>query len=142
MPNEQAKQSRKRKSGADSTDSNTGGKSGKFNFRFVRIELSQDNKQEFKSLVDSGEFDSISIDDYTKLGYKVSFTIQDDGKTTLCSISCGLEHDPNYQRILTGRGGNSIIALRVAAYKDIYLCEDGVWATGELASMDTTPDIG
>lgn len=111
-------------------------------FRFVNIELTALQKEDFKTLLAQGEFDHVRIDDWTRLGYKVSFTTGDRGETSICSVVCGVEGDPNYGQILTGRGSDSTTALRVAAYKDTYLCEDGVWGTSPNLRGGTAGDIG
>lgn len=111
-------------------------------FRFVNIELTAEQKEDFKALLAAGEFNEVCVDDWTRLGYKVSFTSGDAGKTSICSVVCGVEGDPNHGQILTGRGGDSTTALRVAAYKDTYLCEDGVWGTSPNLRGGAAGDIG
>lgn len=112
------------------------------NYRFVNIELTTSQKEEFKALLDDGEFVDVSPDSWLLAGYKVTFSSGDNGKTVICSVICGVDGDANYGLILTGRGSDSATALRVAAYKDTYLCENGAWLTSPNLSGKSAGDIG
>lgn len=126
-----------------SRNTTAGGKADtRDNYRFVNIELTSSQKEEFKALLADGEFDDVSLDAWLLAGYKVTFSSGDGGKTVVCSVICGVVGDANYGYILTGRGGDSTTALRVAAYKDTYLCENGEWLTSPNLTAKSTGDIG
>lgn len=121
------------------------GKQGKIpfsDFRFVRIELTEDEKQTFRALLDSGEFDGISPDDFVSQGCKVSFSAGDDAGTIICSVTCTDPTAVNAALVLTGRGRISTTALAVCMYKHIYLCSDGSWREGEARRGGGYSDIG
>ena len=137
-----------KKSGEKHGNSGNGGSrpaaqsGGKFNARFVGIELLAEEKQNFRSLLESGEFESLSPDDFIERGYKVTFTADKRGGGVICTLSApDLDH-PNNGLLLTGRGGDSTTALAVAAYKDIYLCPDGLWLEAEGRRRRDADDIG
>lgn len=125
-----------------STPSRPDTRLGYGDYRFVRVELSTEQKDEFRALVDAGEFDRFSIDDFLKSGYTVKFSAQDAGKTITCSVTCGVAGDVNCGLILTGRGRDSTTAARVVAFKDVYCCDDGAWASGERRGGEASDDIG
>lgn len=111
-------------------------------FRFVRIELTSAERDDCRSMLEAGEFESFSIDDYLAEGYKVSFNRDDAHDSTICSIS---QPDPTHQNaglILTGRGRDSAAALGVVSYKSHYLCEDSLWREAESRRGGSYNDIG
>lgn len=118
------------------------GKVGYSDFRFVRIELLDKEKEEFRSLLAAGEFDHVSVDDFIQEGYKVTFVGQDGGNTALCSISQPNDNHHNAGLILTGRGRDSATAVRVCYYKDKYLCDDGLWREAEARRGGQYDDVG
>lgn len=133
---------RNRKSDPSSGASKSAAKHNFSDFRFVRIELREEHKERFRSLLDSGEFRDLSVDDYIALGYKVSFSGSNEGKTVVCSFSASSPEHGNAGLVLTSRAADSVTALAVNAFKDIYLCMDGLWRTGENAGGGDANDIG
>jgi len=110
--------------------------------RFVRIELLESEKEVFRALLDSGEFEQVSADDFIERGYKVTFTQDTRGGGALCTVSaCAADH-PNAGLMLTGRGRDAATAIAVVAYKDIYLCPDGLWRAAEDQRGGSYSDIG
>ena len=110
-------------------------------FRFVRLELTEPEKDNFRSLLGSGEFESLSPDDFLPDGYKVSFTSGDNEASVICSISQPFATHHNHGLILTGRGRDSATALAVCAYKHLYLCEDTLWREAEQRRGGSYSDI-
>ncbi len=129
-------------SGSSNAPASRSGRGGSYSHRFVRIELDATSKAEFKSLLDSGEFGDTCIDEFLKAGYSVRFSAGDGGKTVVCTVTCSVESDSNNGLMLSGRGRDADTAIAVCVYKDTYLCNDGVWATGELKSVQDADDIG
>lgn len=111
-------------------------------FRFVRIELLEPDKESFRSLLASGEFESLSPDDFVGEGYKVSFAETDAEKSIICSVSMAKADHHNAGLILTGRGRDSATALAVVAFKHIYLCQDTLWREAESQRGGSYSDIG
>lgn len=111
-------------------------------YRFVRIELTEADKERFRALLASGEFESLSVTDFVRDGYKVSFSEADSGHTIICSISQPYAQHHNAGLVLTGRGSDAETALAVVAYKHIYLCEDQLWRQAEDARGGSYSDIG
>jgi len=142
MGYEKSKQIRKPKSSGGTGGAKTAAPYAGSEFRFVKLELDAARKSEFKALMDSGEFGTMDVDQYLRVGYKVTFSAQNEGNTVVCSISCNNPDDANYRSILTGRGRDASTALAVATFKDTYLCENGIWATGEPAGGLAPDDIG
>jgi len=110
--------------------------------RFVRIELLESEKDEFRALLDSGEFETVSIDNFIERGYKVTYTRDTRGGGALCTVSAGDADHPNAGLMLTGRGRDATVALAVVAFKDIYLCPDGLWRAAEDSRGGSYSDIG
>lgn len=111
-------------------------------FRFVRIELVEDEKEVLRALVGSGEFESLSADFFLELGYGVGFSTGDAGNTVICTVSMYNATHPNAGLRLTGRGRDAASALISCAYKHVYLCEDGMWRQGEDKRGGSTADYG
>lgn len=119
----------------------TKGKSGAFNARFVGIELLAEEKQQFRALLDSGEFSDLQVDDFIERGYKVTFTSDKRGGGVICTLSAPDADHVNNGLLLTGRGRDATTALGVVAFKDIYLCPDGLWLEAESLRSRNTDDI-
>lgn len=113
-----------------------------YTHRFVNLDLTTDTKAQFKALLADGEFDQSTVDEFLQSGYSVRFSATDGGKTIVCTVTCSVETDPNNGLMLSGRGGDSATALRVCLFKDTYLCENGAWASGELANREGGDNIG
>jgi len=108
-----------------------GGRVAFADFKFVRLELLADEKDKFKALLASGEFDDISPDEFVSQGYTVKYSPGDAGKTVICSITQPMVNHCNGGLVLTGRGRDSAVALAVCAYKHVYLCTEGQWREAE-----------
>lgn len=121
------------------------GGSGKLSFdqyRFVRIELTEAEKVEFRSQLASGEFDGLDVDDWIERGNKLTLAGDKKGGGVLASLSQQNVSHPDAGLILTGRGGTVTIALAVLAYKDRHLAGDDGWKACEAQRGGSYDDIG
>lgn len=136
---EHAKQSQR-----DKTRARTG-KGGKLPwdaYRFVRIELTAQEKEDFRSLRAGGEFDGASVDDLLTQGDKLSISVGDGGVTFTASLTCAHADNPNRGLILTARGGDANTALAVLTYKLLYLVGESLWREAEDRRGGSYNDIG
>lgn len=111
-------------------------------FRFVRIELLADEKEDFKALLAAGEFSDVTPDQFISEGYTVKFSAGDNGSTVICSISQPCADHPNAALVLTGRGRDTATALAVCVYKHTILATDGLWRECESRRGTAYDDIG
>lgn len=109
--------------------------------RFVRIELTEKDKEQFRALLEAGEFESLRIDDFLSERYSVSFSEGDGGKTVVCTVRMAYVDHPNAGLSLTGRGRDSATALAVCAYKHTYLCSEQLWRAAEDSRGGSYSDI-
>lgn len=111
-------------------------------FRFVRIELLEGEKEQFRSLMESGEFTDVDVDGWLLEGYSLKHTYDPQNKTFVCSLSQPYAEHPNGGLVLTGRGRDTATALSVVAFKHFYLCEDTLWREAESRRGGSYSDIG
>lgn len=100
-------------------------------YRFVRIEFTPDEKTAFKSLLDSGEFDEIPLDEWIDRGYKLSLSRDDKTSSIVASLTSQYTVNTDAGLILTARGGNAITALAALTYKDRYIADESGWLACE-----------
>lgn len=111
-------------------------------FRFVRIELTEREKDKFRELRDSGEFEPLDIDSWMQQGYKFSASYDPQYNSVVVSLSAQYRDMPNAGLILTGRGGSFASAVAVLEYKDKYLAGDDGWLAAETSRGGSYSDIG
>lgn len=111
-------------------------------FRFVRIELTEAEKSTFKSLLESGEFDPIPLDDWISRGLKLSVSGDGENGTVLASLTVPYADMHDAGCVLTARGRDAITALAVLCYKDSYLAGEGGWRQSESERGGGYSDIG
>lgn len=128
--------------GRDKRKSKGAGKVPFADIRFVRIELLESERQEFRAQLASGEFDDISIDDFLDSGYKITFSNDPRGAGVICSATALQGDHPNAGLVLTGRGRDSATALAVVSFKDSVLCPDGLWRAAEDRRGGSYSDVG
>lgn len=109
--------------------------------RFVRIELSETERAEFKSLVESGEFEHLPLDVWCETGYKLSVSRDPNGNGCLATLTGQYTNMPNAGLVLSGRGRDAATAMAVLEFKDRYLCDDGGWSEAETARGGGYTDI-
>lgn len=111
-------------------------------FRFVRLELTEPEKEHFRSLLASGEFESLSLDDFLRDGYKVTLSNTGENGTIICSVSMPYANHHNAGLVLTGRGRDAATAAAVVTYKHNYLAQDTLWREAESRRGGSYSDIG
>lgn len=111
-------------------------------FRFVNIEFTTGEREDFKLQFQAGEFDGYTIDHWLQQGYKVSFSVGNAGTTRICAISCKEAGHPNAGLIITGRGTDTATALGAVSYKIGVLCTDGLWQEAADRRGGTVDDVG
>lgn len=110
-------------------------------YRFVKLDLSNDEKVDFRGQLESGDFEHIDAGYFLSQGYSVKLSPQDDGKTVLCTVVCSDSTHHNAGLLLTGRANDAATAIRVAAYKDGVICDNGNWLAAEYTRRGGPYDI-
>lgn len=111
-------------------------------YRFVRIELTEKEKDEFRGQLASGEFDDFDPSDWCRSGYKLTFSFDDTNNTFIATLTAQYKNMPNSGLVLTGRGGSIPTALAVLQFKHIHLCGDDGWKAAESLRGGSYSDIG
>lgn len=108
---------------SQSRNSNDWGK-----FDFVEINLSEEDKADFKKLYAEHPSNLLnSLDEMTKNGYKVSLTYDTSNNCVIASLTCKEPLDANFNYILSARSSDTYEALALVLYKHYYLSDDGDW---------------
>jgi len=110
--------------------------------RFVRIELTEAEKQEFKALLAAAEFSGDFLDRVLVAGYKVTLGVDKNGGGFLCSIRAEDRELLDAGLILTGRGKTTTIAVAVCEYKSNYLADEHGWLEAETRRGGSHDDVG
>lgn len=111
-------------------------------FRFIRVELTEPEKDEFRSLLEGGEFDPLPLDDWLERGLKLTLSAERGKRTVIASLSGVWLDGGDAGLVLVGRGGDAITAMAVLQYKDEYLCGDEGWLAAETRRGGSYSDIG
>jgi len=110
--------------------------------RFVRIELTKPEREEFHELLAAGEFSPGFLDACVASNYAVTFAQDKRGNGTLCCVRSELKADLNGGLILSGRGSSATVALAVCEFKSNYLADENGWAAAEDRRGGGYSDIG
>lgn len=111
-------------------------------FRFVRLELTEAEKNEFRELYSAGEFEALDIDGWLEAGYKLSLTKGDAGATVVATLSGQYRDMLDGGLLLTGRGSSVALALAVLSFKHNTLADEDGWLAAEDRRGGTYSDIG
>lgn len=111
-------------------------------YRFIRIELTEPEKVEFRELLAGGEFEGDAVTDWVQQGYKFTVNYDHQHSTFLASLSGQYENMLNAGLVLTGRGSSAPVAVAVLEYKDRYLADETGWAACETSRGGSYSDIG
>lgn len=111
-------------------------------FRFVRIELDEPEKTEFRAMLSAGEYDGLDVSDILVEGYKLSISHDPTHSTFVASFTGQYKNMPNSGLVLTGRGSTASIALAVLVHKHSYVCGDEFWSVVESGRGGSYSDIG
>jgi len=110
--------------------------------RFVRIELSDDEKAEFKSLLEAGEFDPSFLDKCVDARYNITLSKDKRGNGSLCCVRAEYKDMLDGGLILSGRGKDITTAIAVCEYKATYLADENGWLEAEARRGGGYSDIG
>lgn len=120
-------------------------KSGKVAFgeqRFVRIEPTAAEKEEFRALRDAGEFDDLDVDGWLEAGYKLSINREERGGGRIATLTGQFTDMLNAGLVLSARGSSAALALAFLDFKDRYLCGEAGWKAAEDLRGGSYDDIG
>lgn len=111
-------------------------------FRFVRIELSESEKNEFRAMLAAGEYDELAFDDLLREGYKHTRSFDDTHNTYISTLTAQYKDMPDSGLVLTARGSSTAVADALLRHKHGYICGDDGWAAAETARGGSYDDIG
>lgn len=111
-------------------------------FRFVRIELDEAEKTEFREMYSAGEYDRLEFDGLLREGYKLTVSYDVTHSTFIASLSGVYKDMPNAGLVLTGRGNSEAVARAVLMHKHSYVCSDELWTAIENSRGGSYSDIG
>lgn len=112
------------------------------NYRFCRIELTEAEKDDLRADYLPNASPIGIMTDLAIPGYKFSYTLGDDGKTHLVSLTCRAVEDVNAGLTITARGGDVSKAIVVLGYKVLILCGERAWREVEHERGGRYDDIG
>jgi len=110
--------------------------------RFVRIELTDDEKTEFKSLMETGEFNTEFLTQCVNARYNITIGKDKRGNGILCCVRAEFKDMLDGGLILAGRGKDVTTAIAVCEYKATYLADENGWAAAEVGRGGGYSDIG
>lgn len=106
---------------------------------FVDIPLTDDHKDQIRSMEDDPAEMWQIVRWIVEGGYKLSISMDDKHHCATVAMTCRLEGHRNENQTLTGRGPDVTTALNVVWFKHYVLAQDGLWDS--VASERTLPDI-
>jgi len=130
--------------GGKAAPRNSGG-SERYSFaemRFVRIELTESEKEEFRALLAAGEFDSGFLDLCIDANYSITINRDKNGGGVLVSIRAEHKNMLDGGLILSGRGKDVPTAVAVCEFKSTYLADENGWLAAETRRGGSASDIG
>lgn len=111
-------------------------------FRFVRIELTAAEKDEFRGMLASGEYDNLDFTPLLREGYKLSVSYDLTHSTVVASITAQYKDMLNAGLVLSARAGSEPAARAMLLHKHSYICGDDGWAASESSRGGSYDDIG
>lgn len=98
------------------------------NFEFVQINLSDADKTHFGEMLETAadELDD-AMATLLESQYKLSVTYDERNSCFIASLTAKHETDDNWGYVLPSRQGDMWSAIRLAAFKHVHMCKDGVW---------------
>lgn len=111
-------------------------------YRFIDVELTSDEKDDFRERLEEGSFVPLSVTDYLREGYTVKFSPRDGGKTVVCTLTCTDASHQNAGLSISGFAGDDATAFSLVSYKDVVICNNGQWLASENDRGHRTPRIG
>lgn len=111
-------------------------------YRFTRIELTADEKQQYKDDVQAGDWTPPAMDEYTNGGYTIKYSTDKNGHGCICTISCVDVDSGDAGLQLSGRASTASAAYSVCTYKDRVICGTRSWAEAESERGGSYDEIG
>lgn len=111
-------------------------------YRFVRIELTTEEKDEAREYIAKAPFGLDAVDRYMEAAYTVKFSRDKKGNGVLCAVTCSDNESGDRGLILTARGGTATVAWLMFLYKDLVICDDRSWLQAESERGGSYDDIG
>lgn len=111
-------------------------------YQFVQMELSNEQKAEFRALASSGEFDRIDVDGWLHEGYKLTINYDDAHTTVIASLTAQYTDMENSGLVLTARGSDFSTAVAVLYFKHRYIAPDQLWRSYTNTRDRSADDIG
>lgn len=107
---------------------------------FVQRELNDDEKKACKAW-DFSPVDALEmVEKLIEQNYKVTFRWDERSKSPACWIIAPPDHPENSNMILSGRGSEAFKALKQAAYKAIFVFDNGPWGAGVINGPEDFDD--
>jgi len=95
--------------------------------RFANIELTPDEKEEFRELLSDGRLGAVPFDDWLEENYSVRISRPRDGRGVVVTLVCSSRSHLNGGLMLTAFAGDTATALAVLRYKDEIICGADGW---------------
>lgn len=111
-------------------------------YRFARIELTSDEKQQYREDSAAGDWVHPEMDEYLKVGYTVKYSQDKHGHGVICTLTCTDVDSGDAGLQLTGRGSTATVAWDVCSYKDRVVCGERTWKEAENERGGSYDDIG
>lgn len=111
-------------------------------YRFVRIELSAEEKDDAREYLATAQVGLEAADRYLETGYTVKFSHDKKGAGVLCAVTCSDVESGDRGLILTARGSTTAVAWLMFLYKDLVICADRSWLQAESERGGSYDDIG
>jgi hypothetical protein len=97
-------------------------------FEFVAINLTEDEKKQFKKAYTDKPNDLLGqLDGLLKNGYKLSLSYDNQNNCVLASLTGKDPNSPNYNYVMTSRAGESWESMALALFKHYVVCDDEDW---------------
>jgi len=111
-------------------------------YRFVRIELTAEERDECRDFIQEKTARLEDIDAFLGQGFTVKFSTDKKGGGSLCAVTCSDPEHGDRGLILTARGSTASVAWLVLMYKDLVICADRGWRQTESERGGGFSDIG
>lgn len=110
--------------------------------RFVNLDLSPAEKEEFRNLLADGRFDAVPFNDWLANDFSFKLSLSKDKRSVVATLTCSNSEHVCGGGILSAFGGDAATAIAVLRYKDEVLSDENGWFAAEANRGKHTPDIG
>jgi len=111
-------------------------------YRFVRIELTTDEKDDAREYIKENAALAFDPTAYLAANYSVKFSHDSKGGGVVCTVTCSNPDVGDRGLQLTGRGSTAAVAWLMFLYKDLVICADRSWKEAESERGGSYDDIG